>query len=165
MESITNFLLLLLLLLLLLPKYVYEVRNDSGGTWWPSIFNLMGVGIFFFQLVTLVVIYGQVKVGESPDVSFKPWAALSALPVLTIVIWALTLYFIAPRAAFVNVEGSFLKSNSNDFNSLSKDSLPSLPSDFDDLLLDEAVLPPCLVKVYLTYGIYSVYFFFFLKNI
>lgn len=37
--------------------YVYETRHESGGSWWPKIFNLLCFSVAFFQLMTGGSIY------------------------------------------------------------------------------------------------------------
>ncbi|KAJ1533464.1 hypothetical protein HK405_000496, partial [Cladochytrium tenue] len=106
--------------------YVYSVRRDTGGSWWPQVFNLLAIGIGFFQVLTLAVIFVAntatadsgtadtavrelyVAGGTSVAVSAasanvaarhqRQWVLVAPLPLLTFGLWALVRTVLAPLA-------------------------------------------------------------------
>jgi hypothetical protein len=82
--------------------YVYENRTESGGTWWPKVFNLISIGVGFGQCITLTIVFAASR--DLPGTAAKPWIALTPLPFLTAALWAFVHVRVAPRAAFMNRE-------------------------------------------------------------
>ncbi|KAJ3407426.1 hypothetical protein HDV05_005417 [Chytridiales sp. JEL 0842] len=74
--------------------YVYEVRRETGGTWFPKVFDLITASILFFQLLTLAVIFVKTRTNG------RQWVAIAPLPFVTAALWILVLKFLAPRAYF-----------------------------------------------------------------
>jgi hypothetical protein len=67
--------------------YVYETRVESGGTWWPKIFNMVCVIIGFAQLATLTAIV-MLSTLRSGKIHGKIQAIfLAILPVMTFMFW------------------------------------------------------------------------------
>ncbi|KAJ3191654.1 hypothetical protein HK101_007518 [Irineochytrium annulatum] len=86
--------------------YVYEVRRETGGTWWPKVFNLVAIGVGFFQVMSLVVIFVALQNSNGGDKKAKV-AAVVPLPFLTAALWFYVYRFLSPKAAYVSKRDGF----------------------------------------------------------
>jgi hypothetical protein len=69
--------------------YVYDSKVDSGGTWWPTVFNLLCFSIFVFQFMTFgsVFVVGFRTSLQTVNHGLIPNVLLMILPFTTIFYW------------------------------------------------------------------------------
>ncbi|KAJ1548292.1 hypothetical protein HK405_003793 [Cladochytrium tenue] len=77
--------------------YVYENREETGGTWWPKVYNLLTIGIGFFQTFTFVVIFAA----NTQSTNQRQWILVVPLPFLTGALWIASQRFLLPQSKFV----------------------------------------------------------------
>jgi hypothetical protein len=67
--------------------YVYETRIESGGSWWPKVFNMICVILGFAQLATLtaIVMFSSLRSGKIHGTIQAIFSAI--LPVITFLFW------------------------------------------------------------------------------
>ncbi|KAI8804347.1 hypothetical protein BJ742DRAFT_776203 [Cladochytrium replicatum] len=81
--------------------YVYETKKETGGTWWPKVFDLVCISMMIAQVVTLGAVL--LIIGQSRQTNSKVQAILVGVsPVLTLLFWFVCRRFIAPRSNYVS---------------------------------------------------------------
>ncbi|KAI9350697.1 hypothetical protein BDR26DRAFT_851353 [Obelidium mucronatum] len=84
--------------------YVYEVERETHGSFFPKLFNVLSVSVFFFQLITLLVVFAQnASTSYSPADSipaFKQWMILAPLPIITALLWLWMRMFRIPQGLY-----------------------------------------------------------------
>ncbi|KAI9365416.1 hypothetical protein DFJ73DRAFT_263409 [Zopfochytrium polystomum] len=101
--------------------YVYHIRIETGGAWWPSVFNLLTVGTIFFQVLNIAVLFvansatsarrslydqsayiaGTTEAMQrARDAGLqRQWAFVAPLPLITCVFWFAVTRYLAPKAS------------------------------------------------------------------
>jgi hypothetical protein len=67
---------------------------ETGGSWWPKVFNLLTIGTVFGQFVTLVVIFAA-----NQSAKLHQWVTLMPLPFITLALWLAAHKFLASQGA------------------------------------------------------------------
>ncbi|KAI8836718.1 hypothetical protein BJ741DRAFT_181995 [Chytriomyces cf. hyalinus JEL632] len=81
--------------------YVYEIKNESHGTYFLKIFNILAFSIGFFQLLTLTVIFAANRASASVRVNnVKQWMVLAPLPFVTAALWLVFRMWLFPTAIY-----------------------------------------------------------------
>ncbi|KAJ3094158.1 hypothetical protein HDU97_008409 [Phlyctochytrium planicorne] len=111
--------------------YVYEVRRDAGGTWWPKVFNLLMIGVGFFQVITLATVF---TANFKSNTRQKQFAAIAPLPFVTGALWFACISFIAPKAQFISKKD------------IPTDARPLSPGSANEEMLEDKALNPVFVK-------------------
>jgi hypothetical protein len=80
--------------------YVYETEHESGGIWWPKIFNLLCFTIGLFQ----ATVFGSLvlKTISRTSASRYPNLIVSPLPFLTVAFWVYCVFVIEPKSSFLS---------------------------------------------------------------
>ncbi|KAJ3071663.1 hypothetical protein HDU98_004984 [Podochytrium sp. JEL0797] len=79
--------------------YVYEIEQETFGSFFPKIFNLLSTSVLFFQLTTLLVVFaGNATTPSAP--AFQQWMVLAPLPFLTATLWILARFYRIPQGVY-----------------------------------------------------------------
>jgi hypothetical protein len=81
--------------------YVYETKNESGGSWWPKIFNLSCICIGFSQFVFFCVIVLYTVFQQDSRYGKGQAIMVGLLPIVTFLFWSYCMRVVAPRAKFI----------------------------------------------------------------
>ncbi|KAJ3097323.1 hypothetical protein HDU96_000420 [Phlyctochytrium bullatum] len=117
--------------------YVYEVRRETGGTWWPKVFNLLTIGLTFFQVITLATVF-TANIGSNSRQ--RQWVLLMPLPFLTAALWFGVVRFLAPKAMYVSKKDLPYDDSPTQALALSKD------DGHEHSVLEDRALNPAFVK-------------------
>jgi hypothetical protein len=84
--------------------YVFESKLESGGAWWPLVFDILCFSLGFFQVFTigslLLIAAGDVLPGRgNPRI---PAYLISPLPFVTILYWIYLTFVIRPKSELVD---------------------------------------------------------------
>ncbi|KAK5672208.1 hypothetical protein BDV3_000727 [Batrachochytrium dendrobatidis] len=82
--------------------YVYEVKQETGGTWWPKVFNIMCFIVGAFQLMTFGSIVVTSAVKSSTGNGKSQSMIVVVLVFITIAFYLFCSFYLAPRAAYVS---------------------------------------------------------------
>jgi hypothetical protein len=119
--------------------FVYRTEFESGGKWWPVVFNILCVCILCFQLSTFGALVVQ---GAQPDIpgvvnsSKIPNLLIFPLPFITLAFWGYIHWKVRPKTEFIGDEldaTSF--SNSDTINT------------YDSLVLKNKAYNPAVFKL------------------
>ena len=82
--------------------YVFETDIESGGLWWPILFDMICFCVFVFQLCTFgaLVMVGADQSSSSPVSKIPNWL-VAPLPILTFLFWVYVTYFVRPKTELV----------------------------------------------------------------
>lgn len=114
--------------------YVYETPLETGGTWWPKVFNLICICLGIFQLMTLgaiLLITGDSENGNGK----KQGSMVIAMLIFNAVYWWACRRWIAPKGQFVS---------KSDVEIVDDDEMDKYRA--DDEALEDRVYNPALVK-------------------
>ncbi|KAJ3326121.1 hypothetical protein HDU76_012989 [Blyttiomyces sp. JEL0837] len=126
--------------------YVYEVRHETGGTWWPKVFNLLMIAIGFFQTLTLTVIFAANTPTSNGPRPQRQWVMVAPLPFLTGALWFVVFRFLAPRGAYVSKKDAAEADAGVYSPGGSEEDLGGRGGKDDRLALEDRVFNPALVK-------------------
>ncbi|ORY50056.1 DUF221-domain-containing protein [Rhizoclosmatium globosum] len=138
--------------------YVYAVKNESHGSYFLKIFNLLLFSTGFFQFLTLTVIFAaniaRNKSKNDDSTTFRQWMIVAPLPFLTIAIWVCARLWLLPKAMYctsvltVNTlrprRGS---SSEGSTHQLEVSDTSTIASDLEEKVLNPALVKP-LMKVW-----------------
>ncbi|KAI9340038.1 hypothetical protein DFJ73DRAFT_628208 [Zopfochytrium polystomum] len=125
--------------------YVYEVRRETGGTWWPKVFNLLSFALGVFQAFTLVVIFAaNTQAGQ------RQWLLVVPLPFLTGALWIASQRFLLPKVRFISQsDDSTANGNTIEMRGMNKpiEAQPGSGVGLEDMVFNPALVKP-LMKVW-----------------
>ena len=81
--------------------YVFENECDSGGLWWPILFDLLCFSILIFQICTfgaLVLVGADATIANSKIPNYL----VIPLPFVTVVFWIYMTYVVRPKTELVD---------------------------------------------------------------
>ncbi|KAH9265485.1 hypothetical protein BASA83_011080 [Batrachochytrium salamandrivorans] len=128
--------------------YVYEVKNETGGTWWPKVFNILCLIIGAFQLMT----FGSIVVtaaAKSIRGNGKSQSLLVVvLPFITIAFYLYCSFYLSPQAQYVSKlhTSAFSPYNPNGNSSLASSTDGKLENESEEDALANRVFNPAIVK-------------------
>ncbi|KAJ3138776.1 hypothetical protein HK100_012314 [Physocladia obscura] len=122
-----------------LAEYVYEVEQETYGSYFPKIFNVLSFSVGFFQVVTLLVIYAGnataiYSIQDSQPPKIKQWMILVPLPFITALLWLIVRIFLIPRGIYCT----------DDY--LAFDAIPPTPHPYSLTLAEHAFNGAAFVK-------------------
>jgi hypothetical protein len=81
--------------------YVYQTQHESGGIWWPKIFNVVcfSIGLFQATVFGALVVFGTVA---RSSVSRYPNLMVAPLPFLTFGFWLYCTVMLEPQSQFLS---------------------------------------------------------------
>jgi hypothetical protein len=81
--------------------YVYQTQHESGGIWWPKIFNVVcfSIGLFQATVFGTLVVFGTVS---RSSVSRYPNLMVAPLPFLTFAFWLYCTFLLEPQSQFLS---------------------------------------------------------------
>lgn len=83
--------------------YVYETKHETGGAWFPKVFNMIIVCIAIFQFLTFgALVLASVKNTNGKDVDRAPNLMVFALVFVSLLFWIYITYVVRPRADFIS---------------------------------------------------------------
>ncbi|KAI9335094.1 hypothetical protein BDR26DRAFT_805084, partial [Obelidium mucronatum] len=137
--------------------YVYAVKNESYGSYFIKIFNLLIFSAGFFQFLTLTVIFAANKAKNSDPTgttTLRQWMIIAPLPFITIALWVGCRIWLLPKATFctstlqsaANLRPANSTATSYNENSTATET-STIASTLEDKVLNPALAKP-LMKVW-----------------
>ncbi len=129
--------------------YVFETRQETGGTWFLKIWNLICLCLLFGQLVFMSVVIVYSSIYQTHMYSVTQAGLSIVLPILTVIFWMIMSRGIVKKARYM--DDTMLNAKVEDpsvvespFSPLKQTSLTKSWS--EDSLITEQVHHPALVK-------------------
>lgn len=92
--------------------YVYHSRCESGGTWWPKVFNLTVFSIVAFQLISFGSICFVGYETKSLLENKSAWFFM-VLPFVSLAYWIYIMNRVAPESDYIKRDYSPIKSDTD----------------------------------------------------
>ncbi|KAI8614751.1 hypothetical protein BC830DRAFT_1125945 [Chytriomyces sp. MP71] len=126
--------------------YVYEIKQESHGSYFLKIFNIFAFSVGFFQTLTLAVVFAANRAAASGNNGdpLKQWMLIAPLPFLTIALWLACRIWLFPRATYCTSTLNEQSLNPGLERALS--SKREGPNVDDDSILEDRVFNPALAK-------------------
>lgn len=85
--------------------FVYDTKIETGGSWWPKVFNLMCLSLLLFQLLTLgsiLVVASQSSTTLVNEKEIGICVLMLMLPLSLLAFWLYIKVYILPQSSYID---------------------------------------------------------------
>jgi hypothetical protein len=89
--------------------YVYRTEYETGGLWWPKVFNMICVSLILFQTTTFGALVVQGALPDVPGIpngSRIPNVLIFPLPFVTLAFWIYVEFKVRPKSEFAEKQSN-----------------------------------------------------------
>ena len=83
--------------------YVYDTKIETGGSWWPKVFNLVCICLAVFQTVTFGAMFLGTTISANINDGKIQYLLVAILPFLTGAFWGFIRVMVAPKAQYTKL--------------------------------------------------------------
>ncbi|KAJ3031896.1 UNVERIFIED_CONTAM: hypothetical protein HDU68_010855 [Siphonaria sp. JEL0065] len=132
--------------------YVYAVKNESHGSYFLKVFNLLIFAAGFFQFLTLTVIFAanKAKSTNANSSAVRQWMIIAPLPFLSLALWIISRIWLLPKATYCTSSltvASLRPSSTQSSYDETATETSTIATTLEDKVLNPALVKP-LMKVW-----------------